>query len=62
MTKSPGPKNSNSKLRVNPKEATPVPKPGKRANTFSKSRDTREDRGLRQMKTAQSSQTLSRGR
>ena len=62
MTKSPGPKNSNSKLQVNRKEATPVPQPPKRANMFSKSRDTREERGTRQMKTSQSSQTLSRGR
>jgi len=34
----------------------------KRDNIFSKSRDTREDRGERQIKTSQSSQTLSRVR
>jgi hypothetical protein len=32
--------------------------PQKRDNIFSKSRDTREDRGSRQMKTSHSSQTL----
>ncbi len=34
----------------------------KRDNTFSKSRDTREDRGTRQAKTMHSSRTQSRGR
>jgi hypothetical protein len=34
----------------------------KRDNTFSKSRDTREDRGTRQAKTTNSSRTQSRGR
>jgi hypothetical protein len=34
----------------------------KRPNTFSKSRDTREDRGARQMKTSHSSQTLPHAR
>ena len=62
MSKTPGPKNSNDKRMVNRKEATPVSKPPKRDNTFSKSRDTREDRGLRQMKTTRSSQTFSHGR
>ncbi|MEJ0091487.1 MAG: hypothetical protein WDM80_17300 [Limisphaerales bacterium] len=33
-------------------------KPPKRDNIFSQSRDTREDRGARQMKTAQNSQTF----
>jgi hypothetical protein len=32
--------------------------PEKRDNIFSKSRDTREDRGLRQMKTSRRSQTV----
>jgi hypothetical protein len=36
------------------KEANPDPKPQKRDNTFSKSRDTREDRDVRQTKTDQS--------
>jgi hypothetical protein len=60
MTKTPGPKNSNSKLQASQPAATPAPAPvsAKRANTFSKSRDTREDRGARQMKTAHSSQTF----
>jgi hypothetical protein len=39
--------------------AIPISKPEKRDNIFSKSRDTREDRGSRQMKTSHSSQTLS---
>jgi hypothetical protein len=34
-------------------------KPAKRDNVFSKSRDTREDRGARQMKTSHSAQTFS---
>ena len=38
------------------------PKPRKRDNTFSKSRDTREDRGSRQMKTSHNAQTFSHGR
>jgi hypothetical protein len=32
-------------------EANPVPKPRKRDNTFSQSRDIREDRDTRQTKT-----------
>jgi hypothetical protein len=36
------------------KEANPGPKPQKRDNTFSKSRDVREDRDTRQTKTDQS--------
>lgn len=62
MTKSPGPKNSNSKLQVNHTIAAPATVPIKRVNTFSKSRDTREDRGARQMKTAHSSQTFPHAR
>ena len=48
--------------RVDAKTATPGPKPKKRENVFSKSRDTREDRGARQMKTSHNSQTFSHGR
>jgi len=33
------------------KEALPKPKPVKRENTFSKSRDIREDRDMRQTKS-----------
>lgn len=62
MTKTPAPKNSNSKLRVNRKVAAPAAKPAKRKNTFSKSRDTREDRGARQMKTAHNAQTFPHAR
>ena len=62
MSKTPGPKNSNNKRMVNRKEATPSPMPKKRDNTFSKSRDTREDRGTRQAKTKHSSQTFPHGR
>jgi hypothetical protein len=42
--------------------ATPSPKSEKRDNIFSKSRDTREDRGAHQMKTKHSPQTFSHGR
>jgi hypothetical protein len=38
------------------------PKSQKRENTFSKSRDTREDRGSRQMKTTHNSQTFPHSR
>lgn len=62
MSKTPGPKNSNSKRKVNRQAAAPVPKPPKRDNTFSKSRDTREERGTRKMKNTQSSQTFPHGR
>jgi hypothetical protein len=48
------------RLQPNPKPATPSPKSQKRDNVFSKSRDTREDCGLRQMKTTHNSQTLFR--
>jgi hypothetical protein len=44
--------------RLNPKESAASPKPGKRDNIFSKSRDTREDRGLREIKTKHNAQTL----
>ncbi len=44
------------------KPATPTAKPLKRDNIFSKSHDTREDRGARQMKTTKSSQTFSHAR
>jgi hypothetical protein len=44
------------------KAAAPNPKPEKRDNIFSKSRDTREDRGTREMKTSHNAQTISRTR
>ena len=43
-------------------EAAPLPKPEKRDNTFSQSRDTREERGTRKMKNTQSSQTFPHAR
>ena len=58
MIKTPAPKNSNNKRIVIRKEAVPPAKSEKRDNIFSKSRDTREDRGARQMKTSRSSQTF----
>jgi hypothetical protein len=48
------------RLRTNPQAATPSTKSQKRDNIFSKSRDTHEDRGTRQMKTTHKSQTLFR--
>jgi hypothetical protein len=36
----------------------PNPKPKKRDNIFSKSRDAREDRGTREMKTSHNDQTF----
>jgi hypothetical protein len=54
------------RLRPNPdavaKAAGSSPKAQKRDNTFSKSRDTREDRGSRQMKTTNNSQTFPHSR
>jgi len=46
------------RLRPNAKEASPNSKPEKRDNIFSKSRDTREDRGTREIKTTHNTQTL----
>jgi hypothetical protein len=46
------------RLRANPKATDASSKSEKRDNTFSKSRDTREDRGERQMKTTHNSQTF----
>ncbi|MGD0812214.1 MAG: hypothetical protein ABSA83_01310 [Verrucomicrobiota bacterium] len=48
------------RTRPEGKEAVLNPTTQKRDNIFSKSRDTREDRGLRQMKTTHNSQTFSR--
>jgi hypothetical protein len=48
------------RLRSNPKEASLNPKSQKRENIFSRSRDMREDRGTRQIKTTHNSQTLFR--
>jgi hypothetical protein len=44
---------------VRPNQETPMPnpKPKKRDNIFSKSRDLREDRGTREMKTSHNDQT-----
>ena len=50
------------KLRPNPTLDAAGSKSSKRDNIFSKSRDTREDRGLRQMKNSVRPQTPSRGR
>jgi hypothetical protein len=44
-------------FRPAPKVAVSA-KPPKRDNTFSKSRDVREDRGTREMKTSHNSQTF----
>jgi hypothetical protein len=46
------------RLRPNPKPAAASSKSEKRDNTFSQSRDTREDRGERQTKTTHNSQTF----
>ncbi len=45
-------------VRLRPKEGAPTPGSSKRDNTFSQSRDVREDRGTRQIKNKHSSQTL----
>ncbi len=40
-----------------PTKAAANPKPPKRDNIFSKSRDLREDRGIREMKTSHTDQS-----
>jgi hypothetical protein len=47
--------------RTNPKAANPKPKPPQRDNIFSKSRDTREDRGMREMNTSHNAQSFQHG-
>jgi hypothetical protein len=49
------------RLRPNTKAATSGSKPQKRDDIFSKSRDMREDRGSRQMKTSHNPQTFPHG-
>jgi hypothetical protein len=49
-------------LRTGSEQITSTPKSKNRAKIFSKSRDTREDRGARQMKTSHNAQTFSHGR
>ena len=49
-------------LRVSPTDASSTPMTQKRDNNFSKSRDTREDRRERQMKTSHNAQTFRHAR
>jgi hypothetical protein len=44
------------------KEAHPAPKPPRRENTFSKSRDIREDRDTRQMKNTRKADAFPRAK
>jgi hypothetical protein len=60
MNKTPVSKAVIHKRGVNPKTATSSPKSQKRGNIFFKSHDSREDGGVRQMKTTHNSQTLFR--
>jgi hypothetical protein len=48
--------------RTSTTEASTTSKTEKRDNIFSKSRDTREDRGERQLKTSHNAQTFTHGR
>jgi hypothetical protein len=48
--------------QVRPPKASSSPEPAKRDKIFSKSRDLREDRGTREMKTTQKAQSFPRGR
>ena len=50
------------RVRLRTEKAAPIPTSPKRENIFSKSRDTREDRAARQMKTSSNPQTFSRGK
>jgi hypothetical protein len=45
-------------LRPNHDKPMPQPKPKKRDDILSKSRDVREDRGTREMKTSHNDQTF----
>jgi hypothetical protein len=45
-------------LRPNVEKVLPHPKPKERGNNFAKSRDVREDRGTREMKTSHNDQTF----
>jgi hypothetical protein len=47
---------------LRPNSEAAMPKSKKRDNIFSKSRDTREDRGTREMKTSHNAQTFTHGR
>ena len=62
MNRTPASKNAIYKPGANYQETTPGNKAPKRDNIFSKSRDTREDRSSRQMKTTHSSQTFPHAR
>lgn len=44
-----------------PAKAAATPKPAKRDNIFSQSRDAREDRGIREIKTSHNHQTSHAG-
>jgi hypothetical protein len=46
------------RLRPNSKETAANPNPKKRDNIFSKSRDVREDRGTREIKTSNKPQSV----
>jgi len=46
------------RLRPNHEKVAPDPKTKKRDNIFSKSRDVREERGTREMKTSHNDQTF----
>jgi hypothetical protein len=61
MSDTPVFKKTRHRVRTNAAPATTKPKPPKRDNIFSKSRDTREDRGLREMKTSHNPQTFPHG-
>jgi len=58
MSKNLAPKNSNDKRLVNRAKVLPAAKLPKRDNTFSQSRDIREDRSLRQMKNNHSAKAF----
>ena len=49
-------------VRTRGETSPPTPKAAKRGKLFSKSRDTREDRGERKMKTTSNPRTFSGGR
>lgn len=58
----PVPKKAARHVRSTPKTETRITAPKKKDNNFSQSRDTREDRSARQVKTSKNAQTFGHGR
>jgi len=62
IKRSPSSPKAPKRLHLGAPPAMPPAPSKKRENTFSKSKDIREDRGSRQMKTSHNPQTIPHGR